>query len=180
MVGLLDFMTRQQVDDETNEILPAYGSFNDEAMIKSQPKDCIKNIYVIKAKGTTNSSIHSNCYSWIYGGKVTFLIKEQEAKNKLMATKKGQKMSVEQRAKRLLPHEMTTKLFDEIGNLRLKTGGNNLEVVLEQINTRFGKDKFSSFEYGLWRIKELEDEYNQSRRKKRGARQLMFFTSGRQ
>nr|DAJ89058.1 MAG TPA: terminase large subunit [Caudoviricetes sp.] len=71
-----------------------------------------------------NSEIHSNCYSRLYSGKVGLLIKEQEAKNKLMATKVGQKMSVEDRAKRLLPHEITTRLCDELGNLRLKQTGN--------------------------------------------------------
>jgi hypothetical protein len=74
-----------------------------------------------------------------------------------MSTKVGQKMSVVERAKRLMPHEMTTKLFEEMANLRIKPTGNALDVNLEQINTRFGKDKFSSFEYGLWRLKELEE-----------------------
>jgi len=38
-----------------------------------------------------------------------------------------------------------------------KTGVTN-EIALEKINTSIPKDKFSSFEYGLWRIKEMEDD----------------------
>ena len=95
-----------------------------------------------------------------------------------MATKVGQKMKVEDRARRLLPHELTTRLLDECANLRLKDTGNNLDVILEQINTRFGKDKFSSFEYGLWRIKELEEEYLKSKARKKGPRKLTFYTPG--
>lgn len=173
---MLDFMARPTFDAEKGVMYPAYGSFNDEDMKKTQPRDAIQKIYVIKANQKSNSEIHSNCYSRLYSGKVALLIKEQEAKNKLMATKIGQKMSVEDRAKRLLPHEMTTRLCDELGNLRLKQTGNQQDIVLEQINTRFGKDKVSSFEYGLWRIKELEDEYMRTRQKRKGHRVLTFYT----
>ena len=66
-------------------------------------------------------------------------------------------MSVEQRVQRLMPHEMTTKLFEEMANLRLKRTGASLDISLEQINPRYPKDKYSSFAYGLWRIKEIEE-----------------------
>lgn len=176
-LGILDEMIKPTRAPD-GELFPAYGCFNDDSYKHIQPKDCLWNIYVIKANGGLNSKIHSNCYSWIYSGRVAFLIKEQEAKNKLMATQAGQKMSVEQRAKRLMPHEMTTRLFDEMANLRLRQTGNALDVVLEQINSRFGKDKFSSFEYGLWRIKELEEVYIKKMSRKAGPRVLTFFTEG--
>ena len=107
-------------------------------------------------------------------------IKEQEAKSALMATKIGQKMTTEQRVKRLMPHEMTTKLFEEMANLRLKRTGASLDIVLEQINSRFPKDKYSAFAYGLWRIKELEEEqYKRNRKRSSGkTRKLTFFTGG--
>jgi hypothetical protein len=66
-------------------------------------------------------------------------------------------MKTEERVKRLMPHELTTKLFEEMANLRLKKSG--MDIVLEQINSRFPDDKYSSFAYGLWRIKELEEEH---------------------
>ena len=177
-VGLLDFMARPQVDPQTGEIYPIYGSFNDPDMLKTQPKDAIPIIYVIKASAKQNSEMHSNCYSRIYSGHVYFLIKEQEAKNRLLSTKVGQKMNTEQKARRLLPHELTTILFDEIGNLRLKQTGRGSDVVLEQINSRVGKDKFSSLEYGLWRVKELEDAYLKTKGKRTKKRDLIFFTPG--
>ena len=88
-------------------------------------------------------------------------------------------MQLQDRVKRLLPHEMTTKLFDEMANLRLKRTG--LNIVLEQTNSRFPKDKYSAFDYGQWRIKELEDEnYKKIRRLSGGAnRTLIFYTGGR-
>jgi hypothetical protein len=98
-----------------------------------------------------------------------------------MSTAAGQKMSVYKRVKRLLPHELTSRLFDEMANLRLKVTGNKNEIVLEQINPRYPKDKYSSLAYGLWRIKELEEEYVKKRRRRfggngSGKRKLTFYT----
>ena len=75
-----------------------------------------------------------------------------------------------------MPHEMTSSLFDQMANLRLKRTGATNEVVLEQINTRFPDDKYMAFAYGLWRIKELEEE-NSSYRHRRGTgpRRFVFY-----
>jgi hypothetical protein len=54
-----------------------------------------------------------------------------------MSTQVGQKMSVYKRVERLLPHEMTTKLFEEMANLRLKRTGNATDIVLEQIKFHY-------------------------------------------
>ena len=160
--------------------LPAYGFINDENYLKIQPKDCIQILYGIKANGPLNSKIHSNAYSRINSGLVNFLITEQAAKTALLATKVGQKMSTVERIERLMPHEMTTKLFEEMANLRLKVSGAGLDIVLERINSRHPKDKYSAFSYGLWRIKELEDDYFKKKKRRIDGRQLVFFTGGRQ
>ena len=177
-VGLGDEMVRQQVS-RTGEVLPAYGFTNDDNYKKTQPRDAICILYGIKANGPLNSQIHGNAYSRLTGGKVRFLTKEQEAKSALLSTKAGQKMSTEQRVQRLMPHEMTTKLFEEMANLRLKRAGASLDIVLEQINSRYPKDKYSAFAYGLWRIKELEEEEYKRNRRRGGSRQLIFFTGGK-
>ena len=178
-LGMADEMIQEQVDEFGN-IYPAYGFANDDDYLKIQPKDAVRILYGIKANGPLNSKIHGNAYSRINGGMVRFLIKEQEAKNALLSTKQGQKMSVMQRVKRLMPHEMTTKLFEEMANLRLKKTGASMDIVLEQINPRYPKDKYSAFAYGLWRIKELEEE-QAKRRRRRGSglkRQLVFCSGG--
>ena len=177
-VGLADEMIRSQLD-ETGKELPAYGFFNNDDYKKIQPKDAAQILYSLKANGPLNSKIHSNAYSRINGGMVRFLISEQDARAALLATKVGQRMTTEERIKRLMPHELTTKLFEEMANLRLRKSG--LDIVLEQINARFPKDKYSAFAYGLWRIKELEEEnYKKvTRFSNRGNRKLIFFTGGR-
>ena len=178
-VGLADEMIKPQYD-EHGEFYPAYGFTNDDSYFTIQPKESIKILYGIKANGPLNSKIHGNAYSMLMGGMVRFLIKEQEAKSALMSTATGQKMSVIQRVERIMPHEMTTKLFDEMANLRLKRTGSSTDIVLAQINSSYPKDKYSSFAYVLYRIKELEEEYAQKRRRRFGSggtgRKLTFFS----
>lgn len=179
-VGLADEMIKPHYD-ENGEYFPAYAFSNDESYYAIQPKEAQKILYGIKANGPLNSKIHGNAYSRLSSGLVKFLIREQEAKSALMSTAAGQKMSVFNRVERLMPHEMTTKLFDEMANLRLKRTGVSTDIVLEQINPRYPKDKYSSFAYGLWRIKELEEEYTKKRRRRFGGadgskRTLTFFS----
>lgn len=178
-IGFGDEMIQTQYDEFGKEY-PALGFFNDDDYKKVQPKgvNCI--LYGIKANGPLNSKIHGNAYSRVNSGSVRFLIKESEAKSALLSTKVGQKMSVEERVKRLMPHEMTSRLFDEMANLRLKKTGNGMDIVLEQINSRYPKDKYSAFAYGLWRIKELEEEAYKKKTRRNGGvqRQLIFFSGG--
>lgn len=175
-IGLADEMIRTQYDEHGN-LLPAYGFFNNEDYKKIQPKDAPCILYSMKANGPLNSKIHSNAYTRLNSGMVRFLISEQDARTALLATKTGQKMDFRKRVERLMPHELTTKLFEEMSNLRLKRTG--VDITLEQINSRFPKDKYSAFAYGQWRIKELEEEnYKKTKRREGGKRQLIFFTGG--
>lgn len=180
-VGLGDEMIRVQTD-EFGVIYPAYGFTNDADYLRSQPADSIKILYSMKASGPLKQKIHGNTYQRMNSGSVRFLIREQEAKTALLSTTVGQKMSIEKRVQRLMPHEMTTKLFEEMANLRLKRTGSSTDIVLEQINTRFPDDKYMSFAYGLWRIKELEETNLQRRRRRNSGgkpRRLTFYTGGR-
>ena len=176
-IGLADEMIRVQTD-EHGEQLPPYGFFNNDDYKKIQPKESINILYSMKANGPLNSQIHGNAYTRLNSGMVHFLITEQEARTALLSTQVGNHMSLEQRVKRLLPHELTTKLFEEMANLRLKRTG--MDISLEQINSRFPKDKYSAFAYGQWRIKELEEEAYQRQKKRFSTqgRKLIFFTGG--
>lgn len=164
---------------EDGTYLPPLGFFNSDDYRKIQPQDAPQIVYGVKANASLNSQMYGNAYARISAGAVDFLIKEQEARRRLLATKIGQKMPLEQKVKRLMPYEMTTKLFEEMGNLRLKRTGSGLDIVLEQINTRFPKDKFSAMIMGLWRIKELEElEAKKTQKAARNRGRLTFFTGG--
>lgn len=175
-VGLLDFMVLEQLGED-GVLYPPLASMNDEEYSKYPGQ---KILYVLKANASLNSKIHSNCFSQIANGHIRFLVKEQEAKSKLLATKKGAKMRALDKLARLTPHIETTKLFDEICNLRLRnTGAGNQDIIVEQINRRINKDRFSAFEYGLWRIRELEEKYYKNKRcKARDLRKFLMFSKG--
>lgn len=175
-----DAMIKETYDPTTGKTYPPYGFFNRDDYLLIQPKNCRKILYGIKANAQINSDMHSILYSRIDTGKLNFLITEKEAKNKIMATKKGQRMKPEQRVERLMPHELTSILIDEIMNLKLKPSGQSGQVAIEVINKRMTKDKFSALEMGIYRIAEIETEVMQRRRNRGlgGTRQLTFFRAG--
>lgn len=172
-IGFMDFLAQETPDPANGKSYPGYCSINLDSHSKKMYPNCVPLIYGIKASASLQPQIDSNCYAKVFSGRVRFLAREQEIKTRLMESKKGQKMKIEKRVQRLLPHEMTTRLFEEMANLRLKGVGNDIK--LEQVNTNMTKDKFSSFEYGLWRIKEIEEEYYKKARKKSSRRKLFFY-----
>ena len=171
-------MIKVQVDDD-GTVYPAYGFINDDNYKKVQPKDARCILWGIKANVDLNSKMHGNAYARIGSGAVRFLISEQKAKTALLATAQGRKMRPKDRVIALMPYEMTSELFKEMSNLRLKPTGVKNQIVLEKINSRYPKDKYSALTMGLWRIKEIEDELlKRNARRTTGARRLIFFTSG--
>ena len=171
-IGLMDFIVIDQLGED-GVLYPSLGCINDDEFKKYIGP---KVVYLLKANSTENSLIHSNCYTQIANGNCRFLISEQEAKVKLLGTKIGQKMKPAERLVRLNPHIEVTKLFEEICNLKVKNTQGN--TVVEQISSKIHKDRFSAFEYGLWRIKSYEDEYYRKRKfKAKSLNKFLFFTN---
>lgn len=177
-VGLADEMIKPTQDPRTGEIFPAYGFSNRDEYKAIQPKNCAKILYGIKATPDENSLFHSDLISKINSGCINFLISEKEARNKLLSKALSKKMSLEERAARLLPHELTTALFNEIVNLRIKQTSVSNKLAVETINTRMTKDKFSAFEMGVSRVCDFERQENSRKRNRGLKRQLVFFKSG--
>ena len=172
--GLLDFMVIETFDNKTGEILPAFGSYNDEELKKVQPSDVPQIINVLIASASLNTEIYSITYSEIMSGHVRLLIEENEAKAKLMATKTGQKMTLDKRVAKLMPYEMTTRLIEEIGNLRIKSNTNSgKNIMIERINKEIQKDRFSAMSYGLYSIRLMEEK--EAKKAKRGKNKLSAF-----
>ena len=172
--GLLDFMVIETIDPKTGETLPAYASFNDEELKKVQPTEAPKIMNVLIASASLNSEVHSIAYSEIMSGHVRLLIEENEAKSRLMATKIGQRMTLDKRVAKLMPYEMTTRLIEEIGNLRVKaTSSSGKNIALDRVNKDIQKDRFSAMEYGLYSIRCMEDE--EFKKHKKGKFRLTSF-----
>lgn len=173
--GLMDFMVLTQFDDKTGEVLPAYISINHPDYMKMEG---IPLIYNLIANEKINSEMHSNLYTQIDNGYVDLLIGEQEAKEKMLRTQAGKKLPAPEKIKRMSPYMETSSLISEICNLKIKNSGNDIKV--ERINKRMEKDRFSSFEIGLYRIKIFETSYYKKRQQKKiDYKKLMMFTKRR-
>ena len=173
-IGLIDYMVKQQINTDTNEVFPDFGVYNDvdNEYKKYRTSVCEHDaIYIIKANAPINTEAHANAQSQLSSGKVKFLIDEKVAKTKLLGTKVGQNMRPEERAEYLKPFTLTSILKEEMMNLREENEGVN--IILKQANKGIKKDKFSAFEYGLYYIK--QEEENKKKRKKFVAKDWAFF-----
>lgn len=177
--GLIDFMTKSQVDPETGDELPPFGVEGGTSEDAIEPYKKIRGsgveenaLYLIKANAPINTEAHSYVQTQMFSGKIKFLIDENQAKNKLLATKAGQEMDAVKRNERLQPFVLTTLLRNQMLNLVEDNEGVN--IILKQSSRSVPKDKFSAFEYGLYYIK--QDEDLKRKRKKRNIADMMFFS----
>lgn len=172
-IGLIDYMIKVQEDDKTGEYYPPFGVYNDEEnYYKKFRTDDTEDeaMYLIKANATINTEAHANLQTQLNAGKVKFLLDEREAMMKLMETKLGQGMTPQERSKYVIPFSLTSILKEELTNLREENEGVN--IILKQVNRKIKKDKVSSLEYGLYYIKQEED--NRRKRKHFKVADLMF------
>ena len=179
-VGLIDFMTKVQIDPESGDELPPFGveGGTSEDILEQYKK--IKGpgveenaLYLIKANAPINTDAHTYVQTQLSSGKIKFLIDEAQAKVKLMSTKVGQNMDNDKRADYLKPFTLTTILREQMLNLVEENEGVN--IILKQSNKGIKKDKFSAFEYGLYYVKQEEDRKKKRRSKNIG--DMMFFSS---
>ena len=173
-IGLVDFMVKAQIDPDTGEVLPDFGVENDDEKFYKKYKTVDTEtdaMYLIKANAPINTEAHTYVQTQLSSGKIKFLIDENQAKVKLMSTKKGQNMDNDKRAEYLQPFTYTTILREQMLNLVEENEGVN--IILKQSSRGVKKDKFSAFEYGLYYIKQEEDR--NKKRKKRNISDFMFF-----
>lgn len=178
-IGLIDFMTKTQIDPETGDVLPPFGvsggtaedTINLYKNIKGEDieKDAM---YLIKASAPINTEAYSYAQTQMSSGKIQFLVDEAAAKTKLMSTRLGQNMTPEQRNEKLKPFVLTTALKAQMLNLVEENEGVN--IILKQSSKGIKKDRFSAFIYGLYYIKKEEERLN--KRKKRDISDFMFFS----
>ena len=178
-VGLVDFLTKAQIDPETSEELPPFGveggtSEDAVELYRKIKGDNVEKdaLYLIKANAPINTEAHAYVQTQLASGKIKMLIDEREAGAKLMATKVGQNMTPDQRADYLRPFTLTTILKEQMLNLIEDNEGVN--IILKQNNRGIKKDRFSAFEYGLYYIK--QDEDRKKKRKSFNVADMCFFT----
>ena len=168
-LGFIERCTKETLDIKTGQIYPPLYTTG-EKFQAMQPAGCEKVVTAFIATAGSNSEAHTNAFNETYSGHVDFLISEQQAKGKLLGTKQGQKMTPYERVKYLAPYEQTSKLFNEIGNLKLKGNTATNTLAVEKISSRLEKDRWSAFELGLLEIKQYEQEW--IKRQKRNNRDM--------
>ena len=176
--GLIDALVVPSYGENGETYEPIYVSNDADNYPVPRGKEKEALIYNIKANASLNSEIYSNLYVQINSSNLALLANERIVKEKLLATKKGQRMNYLTREKFLLPYIMTSRLIDEMNNLKLKVGGAAGQIAVEQISRRINKDRVSALGYGLYRIKYYEDK--EVRKKKTGitdASKMTFFSS---
>lgn len=163
-------MVKSQVDPETGDKLPSFGVYGstveslEDQYKKFRTNDTEENaMFLMKANASINTVCYAELQSALSTGRIRFLIDETVAREKLLSTPRGKKMTPEERDDYLRPFVLTTRLKDEILNLRQDNEGIN--IILKQANKGIQKDKFSSLIYGLYCIKN-EEENRKKRRKK--------------
>ena len=165
-IGLLDAMAVVSVDQSTGENFPPYYVFNNDYHLPEEMRNPTEEpmaqynaiIYDIKAGVSNDDLINGNFFTQVNNGTLKLLAHERIVKDKLLNTKKGQKMSLYDRRVFLLPYEMTSRLIDELNNLKLKPTGANNQFKVDRISHSIEKDRFSALSYGLYRIKYYEDK----------------------
>jgi hypothetical protein len=168
-------MIKAQVDPETNDVLPPFGVENDtDGKYKKfkTPDTELNAMYLIKANAPINTEAYSYVKTQMYSGKVKFLIEETSARAKLMSTKVGQNMSIDQRNEYLKPFVLTTALKAQTLNLVEETQGIN--IILKQSSRSVLKDKFSAFLYAMYYIK--QEEERKKRKKSFSMSDFLFFS----
>ena len=161
-IGLVDYLVKPQDDSATGEHFVDFGVFGgtqDDAVDeykKYRTKETEEEaLYLMKANAPVNTEAHANLQTVLNAGKLKLLLDERIAKQKLLNTKAGQKMSPEKRAEYLKPFTLTSILKEELMNLREENEGIN--IILKQANKSIKKDKVSALEYGLYYVKLEED-----------------------
>ena len=175
-IGLVDYMVKAQLDPETGEVLPDFGVINDDEGFYKKFKTGqteLDAMFLVKANAPINTEAYAYCQGQMNSGKIKFLIDEQQAKVKLMGTKRGQEMDASKRAMELMPFTLTTILREQMLNLVEENEGVN--ILLKRVSKSVPKDRFSAFIYGLYYIKQEEDR--KRRRKNRNISGLMLFSS---
>ena len=178
-IGLVDYMVKPQKDPLTGDEYADFGVYGGtqedavEEYKRFKTETTQENaMYLMKANAPVNTEAHANLQTQLNSGKLKFLIDERTAKTKLLNTKNGQKMSLEQRAEYLKPFTLTSILKEELLNLREENEG--LNIILKQANKSIRKDKVSALEYGLLYIK--QEEENKKHKKKFKITDMMFST----
>ena len=153
--GLADYLIDEQVLN--GNYYEPYGFLNKNKYFATEKRNCVRKLFGIEANRTLNSEIYTNAHIILNLKRVSLLLNERQARRYFSQYKFWNKMDPVRQANKLIPYAQTTKLQDQLSNLKANLDTNST-IVLQKINSHMRKDLVSSFVYGLYYINLIEEE----------------------
>jgi len=171
--ALRDWLNKEQPDAKTGQILPAYGIINppdnSEKDLRKVSRD-MTICYELKASGDVAGHVNKVFFSKVGSGNIRFLIKSNQAIDKLQEYKKFAEASSPIKKRMLRPYFVMDKLEEEMRNLDIidnADASNPNNIKIKRRDQRIQKDFFSAISYGVFAINQyLELDYYAKKRKK--------------
>ena len=169
--GLADYMIDEQ---EVNGIwYEPYGFLNKTKYSATEKRNCVRKLFGIEANRSLNSEIYTNAHILLSLKRVSLLLNERQARRYFSQYKTWNKMTPVKQAEKLIPYAQTTKLQDQLSNLKANLDTNST-IVLQRINSHTRKDLVSAFVYGLYYINLVEEEDKKKRNRDWSKAQFNF------
>ena len=169
--GLADYLIDEQ---EYNGIYyQPYGFLNKNKYSATEKRNCVRKLFGIEANRALNSEIYTNAHIILSLKRVSLLLNERQARRYFSQYKTWNKMSPVKQANKLIPYAQTTKLQDQLANLKANLDTSST-IVLQRINSHTRKDLVSAFVYGLYYINLVEEEDKKKRNRDWSKAQYSF------
>ncbi len=144
-IGLVDELLKETIDTNTGETLGCWDTINTDH--EPETSDAEKKLYVITSQGIQHDII-VNFMNFVESGKLRLLAKKTNASL--------DPDNIEYYTEEMMPYIQTDFLFEEISNLKVEQNANR-KLSLKQLTTRVDKDRVMAVMYGLYYIKQYED-----------------------
>lgn len=142
--GVIDELLQESFDPDTGESLGCWGTINTDQQPELNESEDI--VYNLHAQGI-NSDIIINFIDMVESKKLSLLEKRQNS---------DYDVHDDEAYKKIAPHLQTDLLLEEVANLKLKRLPSG-KYTVEQLTKKINKDRYSAAAYGLWYIKNFED-----------------------
>ena len=153
--GLADYLIDEQ---EYNGVYyEPYGFLNKTKYSNTEKRNNRRKLFGIEANRSLNSEIYTNAHIILSLKRVSLLLNERQARRYFSQYKTWNKLNPVRQANKLIPYAQTTKLQDQLANLKANLDTNST-IVLQRINSHTRKDLVSAFVYGLYYINLVEEE----------------------
>jgi hypothetical protein len=169
--GLADYMIDEQEKDGI--YYQPYGFLNKNKYSTTEKRVNCRKLFGIEANRGLNSEIYTNAHIFLSLKRVSLLLNERQARRYFSQYKGWNKLSPVKQAEKLIPYVQTTKLQDQLSNLKANLDTNS-SIVLTRINSHMRKDLVSSFVYGLYYINLIEEEEKKKRNRDWSKAQFNF------